>query len=275
MTLSKELKTVLITGGTRGVGLEIAKMFKNRDFNVVITGRDVNYSEKIATDLNNDYPSKGTVKGYKLDFTDLHKSSTLLNNLKNQIIKPTYLINNAGVLMLNNIENVTEKQMDTMFKVNTYGPILLSKLCKKNIWENKKGGILFNSPPYQIDEKTTHLMPYMQTKMAQTTFMKSLSNSIPYENHDIIISSFWTNYPLLTDAILKRGIGNKADCMHPYILAHTVEELLFNTNKRTQYNGKELIDEYFLKGKEIDISNYKMGPNVPKLDQLFMKHLLK
>ena len=58
MKLSKELNTALITGGTRGVGLEIAKMFKQRNFNVIITGRDSEYANSIATKLNNDYPSK-------------------------------------------------------------------------------------------------------------------------------------------------------------------------------------------------------------------------
>ena len=105
--------------------------------------------------------------------------------------------------------------------------------------------------------------------------MKSLANSIPYENHNIVVSSFWTNYPLLTDAIIKRKIGNEEDCMHPYILAHTIKELLFNTDKRILYNGKEIIDDDFLSSKNIDFSIYKMSQNVPKLDQLFMKHLLK
>ena len=275
MKLFKELNTALITGGTRGVGLEIAKMFKQRNFNVIITGRDSEYANSIATKLNNDYPSRSTVKGYKLDFTNLHESSDLLNSLESRDLKPSYLINNAGVLFLNDIHNVTDKQMDTMLKVNTYGPMLLTRLCIGHIWENREGGILFNSPPYKIDDKTTHLMPYMQSKMAQTTFMKSLANSIPYENHNIVVSSFWTNYPLLTDAIIKRKIGNEEDCMHPYILAHTIKELLFNTDKRILYNGKEIIDDDFLSSKNIDFSIYKMSQNVPKLDQLFMKHLLK
>ncbi len=275
MKLSKELNTALITGGTRGVGLEIAKMFKQRNFNVIITGRDSEYAMSMANKLNNDYPSRSAVKGYKLDFTNLHESSELLNSLESQDLKPSYLINNAGVLFLNDIHNVTDKQMDTMLKVNTYGPMLLTRLCIGHIWENREGCILFNSPPYKIDDKTTHLMPYMQSKMAQTTFMKSLANSIPYENHNIVISSFWTNYPLLTDAIIKRKIGNEEDCMHPYILAHTIKELLFNTDKRIQYNGKEIIDDDFLSSKNIDFSIYKMSQNVPKLDQLFMKHLLK
>tara|TARA_B100001769_G_scaffold275318_1_gene277221 strand:- start:13923 stop:14762 length:840 start_codon:yes stop_codon:yes gene_type:complete len=278
MRLVNNLKTVLITGGTRGVGLELAKMFKKQNYNVIITGRDSNYSKKIAKKLNN-INTNGIVKGYKLDFLDINGSSKLLNKLQDKTIQPTILINNAGVLMLDNINNITDKRLDTMFKVNTYGPILLSKLCKDHIWKTREGGILFNSPPYQIDNKTTHLMPYMQSKLAQTTFMKSLANSIPQsiptDKHNIIVASFWTNYPLLTDAIIKRGIGKEEDCMHPAILSDTIKELLFNTKNVSSYNGKEIIDEDFLNKRKIDITKYKMSKNVSKLDKLFMNHLIK
>jgi short-subunit dehydrogenase len=275
MYLSKELNTVLVTGGTRGVGLEIAKMFKLNNFDVVITGRDKKYAQYIAKKLNNEYYSKSRASGYKLDFLDLDSSSNLLNKLDSKKIKPSYVINNAGVLMLNSINELTEKQLHTMFRVNTFGPMLLTKLCKESIWNNKEGGILFNSPPYKIDEKTTHLMPYMQSKLAQTTFMKSLANSIPYEHHNILVSSFWTNYPLLTDAIIKRKIGKEEDCMHPKILADTVKEIVINTENRIIYNGKEIIDEEFLIHNNKDLSLYQMSKNVQKLDQLFMKHLIK
>ena len=275
MYLSKQLNTVLVTGGTRGVGLEIAKMFKLNNFDVVITGKDKKYAKYIAKKINNEYYSKSRATGYKLDFLDLDSSSILLNKLDSKKIKPSYVINNAGVLMLNNIDEITEKQLHTMFRVNTFGPMLLTKLCKESIWKNKEGGILFNSPPYKIDEKTTHLMPYMQSKLAQTTFMKSLANSIPCKDHNILVSSFWTNYPLLTDAIIKRKIGKEEDCMHPKILADTVKELVINTENRIMYNGKELIDEEFLIHNNKDLSIYQMGKNVQKLDQLFMKHLIK
>ena len=66
---------------------------------------------------------------------------------------------------------------------------------------NEYGGILFNTPPYNIHDKTSYLLPYMQTKLAQTTLMKSLANS--NLNNNALICGFWTNFPLSTDAIYK------------------------------------------------------------------------
>lgn len=265
-------QTALITGGTRGVGKEIASMFKKRGYNVIITGRDTNNAKLIAEEINKKYADKdGIAQGYKLDFTNMAGSRKLLAKLEKGEIRPTYLINNAGVLMFDNMRNITEKHLDIMFKVNVIGPMYLTKLCMNDIRKNNYGAILFNSPPYRIDNKTKYLLPYMQTKLAQTTFMHSLSNL--HLSSDVLVSSFWTKYPLMTDAIISRGIGNLEECMHPSILSRTIEELLFNTANRVYYNGKVILDDDFLKNQNIDVNQYKMGKDVPSLDSLFLKYL--
>jgi short-subunit dehydrogenase len=279
-------KIALVTGGTRGVGKEIAKMFQRRNIDVIITGRTKDSAKAAAHDLNLNGPCMshgGNVTGYELDFTTQksnEEGNQLLNLLETQQIKPTYLINNAGVLMLEPMKQITPKQLNVMFNVNIYGPMLLTKYCMPHILKNKYGGILFNCPPYTIDDKTTYLMPYMQTKLAQTTFMRSLANSIPSDS-DVHVSSFWTNYPLMTDAILKRGIGNEADCMHPRILARTVEEILFgkplDPSKSRVHNGTQIVDKPFLESRNIDLSEFQMDKEhqPPHLDELFALHLNK
>lgn len=275
MIFNNKLKTVLVTGGTRGVGKELAKMFKKHNYNVIITGRKESDAITIADELNNiDRYSKGIVKGYKLDFTDIINSKKILNKLDNKEIKPSFLINNAGTLDTKNIDNMTLKNFDVLLKVNTIGPMLLSKYCIDIIRNNTDHytGILFNTPPYTIDDKTSYFLPYMQSKLAQTTLMKSLANlSI---NNNAVVCGFWTKYPLLTDAIIERKIGKEENCMHPSILAKTLEELLFNTTNPTVFNSKIIIDDDFLKKRNISIDQFKIGKNVKNLDNLFFNHLI-
>jgi len=274
MIFNNKLKIALVTGGTKGVGKELAKMFKKNNYNVIITGRNESNAINVADELNsNDRYSNGIVKGYKLDFTDIINSKKILNKLDNKDIKPTFLINNAGTLNTKNIDNITLKNFDNLLKVNTIGPMLLSKYCIDIIRYNTDHytGILFNTPPYNIDDKTSYLLPYMQSKLAQTTLMKSLSKlSI---NNNALVCGFWTKYPLLTDAIIERKIGKENNCMHPSILAKTLEELLFNTNNPTHFNSKVIIDEDFLKERNISTNNFKMGQNIKKLDTLFFDYL--
>ena len=111
----------------------------------------------------------------------------------------------------------------------------------------------------------------MQTKLAQTTLMKSLSNS--NLNNNALICGFWTNYPLSTNAIISRNIGKIENCMSPTILSKVLEELIFNTTNNTYYNGKVIIDKDFLESKNISLKQFEMGNDVKDLDTLFMNHL--
>jgi len=249
-------------------------MFLKNNFNVIITGRNKNNVEKITTNLNlnNKNNNNSIVKGYKLDYTDIINSKEFINLLENKKIKPSYLVNNAGTLQLDTIHDITLKKMDVLFKVNILGPMLLSKFCIDIIRNtNEEGGILFNTPPYNIDDKTTYLLPYMQSKLAQTTLMKSLANS--NVNNNAIVCGFWTNYPLMTDAIIERKIGSKDNCMHPSILSKTLEEILFNSKNKQVYNSKVVIDEDILNQRNISLDKYKLGNNIKKLDDLFFNHL--
>lgn len=264
MIFKNKLKIAIVTGSTRGVGKEIAKMFLKNNYNVVITGRNVNNALSVVDELNSKKNTIAYAKGFYLNYDNIHNSSKLLNSLENKEIIPNFLINNAGALNTRNLNNISLKTIDILTKTNMIGPLIMSKYCidiVKN--KNEYGGILFNTPPYIIDDKTTYLLPYMQTKLAQTTLMKSLANS--NLNNKALICGFWTNYPLSTDAIINRNIASLDNCMHPSILSDTLEHLIFKTENPWQYNSKVIIDSNFLKENNISLDKYKMGENIKNL----------
>jgi short-subunit dehydrogenase len=272
MIFKNKLKTAIITGSTRGVGKELAKMFLRNNYNVIVTGRNINNAIKVADELNSNKYTVAYARGYYLNYNNINKSSKLLNSLEHKEIIPNFLINNAGALNTKNLNDVSLKTIDIMTHANMIGPLIMSKYCIDIIKNNNEyGGILFNTPPYNIDDKTSYLLPYMQTKLAQTTLMKSLANL--NLNNNALICGFWTNFPLSTDAIINKNIGTLDNCMHPSILSDTIEELIFNTINPHQYNSKVIIDEDFLNEKNISLNRYKMGKNVKKLDDLFMSYL--
>ena len=269
--INNKFKTALITGSTKGVGKEIAKMFIKKNYNVIITGRNINNTLKIADELNSKN-TKIVVKGFNLDYNNFGASYKLLHALKNKDIQPNFLINNAGALNTKNINNISIDSINTLTKINMIGPMVLSKYCIDIIKnKNEFGGILFNTPPYIIDDKCSYLLPYMQTKLAQTTLMKSLAYS--NLNYKALVCGFWTNYPLSTDAIINRKIGKKENCMHPKILAKTLEELLFNTPDYMKYSSKIIIDKEFLYEKNINIKEFQHSSKVSNLDDMFYKYL--
>ena len=271
----------IVTGGTGGVGREIANIFNNNNIPVIITSRNQKNATNVANSLYNNHDTTTTpIVGAGVDLNNNDSVEHFINEIKFRNYKIKYLINNAGVLNLEKINTITKKKLDLLFNVNVLGPLCLSGAFLNDIKQNK-GAILFNSPPYKIDEKTTRIMPYMQSKLAQTTLMKSLSNSLPPST--ALISSFWTDYPLATDAILKRGVGEINDCLDPLILAETVEEMIWGVQPQ-DIHGKEIVDDTFLKERGISIDRYILDPrrrtggSLPppqKLDKLFMSFLRK
>ncbi|CAL1274965.1 unnamed protein product [Larinioides sclopetarius] len=122
------VSNVLITGANRGLGLEFVKQFiilpSPPNF-VFATCRDPSKAE----DLQHIAKSNPTVKVLQLDIKD-EKSFPEIRKQLEQEIGPTglnLLINNAGVAIRTNLDNVTKEAMMENFEVNTVSPLLLSK----------------------------------------------------------------------------------------------------------------------------------------------------
>jgi len=125
-----EDKTVLITGANRGLGLEFAKQFSKKGYQVIGTSR----SPEKATEL------KATgAEVLKLDVTSEEDIAALGKTLKGRSID--ILLNNAGyfgpTLSVGKgnarIHNVTRDEMLNCFQVNTMGPIFLTQALLPNL----------------------------------------------------------------------------------------------------------------------------------------------
>ena len=136
-------KVALITGGTSGIGFEIAKAFSNAGASVIITGR--NYErvqqtvKKICKECKVDTDH---VLGVELDNTNIDRFPICLEQILHIMGKIDILVNNAGVLG-GDISDVTEKEYDTIMDTNLKGTVFLSKLIGNYMKEaNIKGNIL-------------------------------------------------------------------------------------------------------------------------------------
>lgn len=247
----------LVTGGTKGVGSEIVSMLSRKQIPTIYTGRT----------LLNDIQSSDFTIGKELDLSSHDSIQNFLNELKKENLKPNLLIHNAGVLSIKPTES--PRKIQQMFMTNAIGPLLITQELLPHI---EQGHILFNAPPYTIDDKVKFLTPYMQSKLAQTTYMKSLAHIL--QDKPISVNSFWTAYPLWTSALKLRNIGSRDICMHPKILARVVEEVIFHEHPNF-FKGNQLIDQEYLTRKKIDLNQFKLGDHVENLDTLFLSHLVK
>lgn len=136
-------RCALVTGGTSGIGLSIAKAFLNAGASVIITGRD---TERIKTAIGQ-LEDKGKVYGIVLDNTKVSefdsKLSEILSIIQTDGIQCVdILVNNAGV-NYKGMPNATEEEYDKVMDTNLKGAFFLSQLFGKYFIENNiKGNIL-------------------------------------------------------------------------------------------------------------------------------------
>ncbi|MBA1421009.1 MAG: SDR family oxidoreductase [Epsilonproteobacteria bacterium] len=110
------MKTVLITGGNKGIGLELTKSFLALEYNVIIIARSFDNFE--FTD---------SVKCISYNLTDIEGIPKLIAPLGHIDI----LINNAGVMYSLPYDNYPQEKVNSMLKLNLEAPIKLIEECVK------------------------------------------------------------------------------------------------------------------------------------------------
>lgn len=113
--------SVLITGGTSGLGLELVRNFLERGFNVVATGR-----KQIAIDEN-----KGKFSLYLVDFSDLEKTHLVIKEISDNH-KFDIIINNAGILSPP-VFTETKDNLEYTFQVNFLAHLLVDEIIIRNM----------------------------------------------------------------------------------------------------------------------------------------------
>lgn len=140
-----EKKTVLITGGSRNIGLEITKVFAGRDYDIAITGRNEESVQAVARELEAQYPN-ARVRGYALELSDMESIRALVKRLKTEMPRVDTLVCNAGHLGVDlDIYTTTEEDFDTVFNTNVKGNFFLIQGISESMMEAKKGSIVLMS----------------------------------------------------------------------------------------------------------------------------------
>lgn len=136
-------RSALITGGTSGIGLAIAKSFIEAGANVIITGRNQERAKAAAQKLCEETKTEGKAFGLELNNKDVSSFECRFFeacNLANS--KIDILVNNAGINGPT-IESVTEEQYDDIMDTNLKAAFFLSRIVGRYMIDNHiKGNIL-------------------------------------------------------------------------------------------------------------------------------------
>ncbi len=115
-------KIILVTGGNRGIGLEIARQLAAMGHHVIIGTRDLAKGEAVAKSLS------GKVDVRQLDVSDEASVIACTQALASEFKHIDVLINNAGIISSTaGTAKVTLAEMQSVFATNAFGPLILSQ----------------------------------------------------------------------------------------------------------------------------------------------------
>ena len=159
------MKTVLVTGGVRGIGASIALAFLKKGYRVVATySKDEESAQKI---------SALGVETYRADVS----LESDVKELFKKIGDVDVLVNNAGVSLVKQIQDVTYEEYDRLMKVNVGGAFLCTREASKGMID-KQSGLIINVSSVWGEIGGSCESVYSASKAALIGFTKALAKEL-------------------------------------------------------------------------------------------------
>jgi len=176
-------RTVLVTGSSRGIGLELCRQLKERGDHVVATCRR-------STD------ALSALDVEVLEDVDVSDPASLnLLSIRLMERKIDWLLNNAGILQsfgLNDLDANCSVKFKKMFDVNSLGPLLATKSLLKHLDRGSKVGLITSRMGSIADNDSGGSYAYRMSKAAANAAGKSLS--IDLKSHGISVGILHPGY---------------------------------------------------------------------------------
>lgn len=217
-------KVALITGGSSGIGLEIAKSLAKEGTHIAITGRNFDKLENAINQLDE----------FDVDTTAIVCDSMNIEDIKacvahtlETFARIDILVNNAGIMKNAPFLETTEEMLEEMMQTNVYGPFRFMQEVAPIMIKQNSGDIVNMSSMSAINA-TAHSSAYSATKFA----LSGMSDSFMREMRPHNIRTFLIHpSAVLTDLIGETSLDPES-MTHPEDIAEVIVSQL-KLNRRT------------------------------------------
>ena len=222
-------KTVIITGGSEGVGAATARLFAEQGANLVLVARRKRNLEKIAEELR----AKTRVEIIAMDVSDADACANIYKKAQFEFGSVNVLVNNAGYHERGPVESVSVDDMGAMIDVNLKAPLCLSKLAISYLKE-AGGGAIINVGSLAGRTPVPGAATYSATKFGLRAFTYALGAELKGTNIKLAVVSPGT----IMTSFITSNFDAVADVnfSQPIVTAEDVAQEIVNlvTSKKTE-----------------------------------------
>ena len=180
-------KTVVVTGGSKGIGFGIATAFAEQGANVAIIARDETSGISAALRLSGEYGVR--CKFYKADISDMPECEAAVSGIIDEYGRIDVLVNNAGSTPYGDLLDMDE-EISEYFKcidIDLHGVVRMTYLVGRHMRDMGKGGKIINisSNLGTMVNRLVNLVPYCTAKAGVNQFTRAMAFELAKYNIQI------------------------------------------------------------------------------------------
>jgi 3-oxoacyl-[acyl-carrier protein] reductase len=170
------VRNVIVTGGSRGLGLAMTRALAAAGYRVIAVARTLS-GELTAAIREAAGGGHGAIEYRACDLSDFDQIAALVRAMRSDF-GPLYgLINNAGLGTSGILANMRDKEIQRLIQLNTVAPLLLSKYVLKSMMAQREGRIV-NIASIVASTGYSGLSVYSATKASLIGFTRSLAREV-------------------------------------------------------------------------------------------------
>ena len=271
--MSLASKTLFITGGSRGIGLAIAKRAARDGANVVIAAKTSEPHPKLPGTIHSAAAEIDAAGGHALplqvDIRDEAQIAAAMEKTAQTFGGIDIVINNASAIFLAGTADTPMKRYDLMHQVNARGTFATTQAALPYLKKSANPHVLMLSPPLNMNPRW--FAPHVAYTMAKYGMsMCVLGMAEEFKEYGIAVNALWPRTVIDTAAMqMLSGAVKPANCRTPEIMADAAHAILCRPAR--DQTGQFLIDEDVLQQTGItDLGRYAVDPAGELLPDLFL-----